>query len=180
MLEKVEYLNRELNIKTHALVLMSNHYRWILSTPDLNLSKGMTYFHREVARCANRKSKRINHFFGGRYKWCSIQNELYYWNAVKYVFRNPVKAQICSKVEEYKYSSLNETRTFSYCRLNDFFNNPEVKISLDLDWLNEPYTVEVDDVLRRGLRRRMFQVPKDGSGKVIQTLGWSGKRDLVP
>ncbi|MCM2352988.1 MAG: transposase [Pseudobdellovibrio sp.] len=91
----------------HAFVLMSNHYHLLISTPLSNIDKVMEHIQREVAKKANRKSARINHFFGGPYKWSLIYEEPYYWNAVKYIFRNPVRAGLCSDVLEYKYSSLN-------------------------------------------------------------------------
>lgn len=178
IIDKVFYLDHHFNIKSHAFVLMSNHYHWILSTPNENLSRGMTYFHREVARCANREVGRINHFFGGRYKWCSIQNERYYWNAVKYVFRNPVKANLCSKVEDYRYSSLKKGSEDTRFRMNDFFNNSQRSIELDLDWLNEAFNPDMNESLKKALRRRTFQLPKDRNRKTVNLVAAQYKKGL--
>ncbi len=168
ILDKIRYLDKHLHIRSHAFVLMSNHYHWILSTPDKNLSKAMTYFHREVSRCANRQAGRINHFFGGRYKWCSIHNEDYYWNAVKYVFRNPVKAELCTRVECYEFSSLTLDSTPEPFKMCNFFDDAETSIALDLEWLNESFSSEMDEALRKALRRREFQLPKDRNRKMIE------------
>lgn len=168
MLEKIKYLDQKMNIKSHAFVLMSNHYHWLLSTPDENLSKGMTYFHREVARGANRKSNRINHFFGGRYKWCSIQKEIYYWNTLKYIFRNPVKANLCAQVEDYQFSSLNDHKGVDSWNLCDFFNAPENTIDPNLEWLNTDYDPKIDEALKKALRRRTFKLPKDRNRKIVK------------
>jgi len=147
---------------------MSNHYHWILSTPKKNLSEGMTYFHREVAREANRISRRTNHFFGGRYKWSLITEEIYYWNCVKYVFRNPVKAGICKEVGDYSYSSLNDSTRPQLWHLSDFFNDPEKRVQLDIQWLNETFSAEQDNAIAKGLRRREFKIPKDRNRKTVE------------
>lgn len=122
---------------------MSNHYHLIISTPEANIGEAMKYLHREVARKANKSVGRINHFFGSRYKWSIIYNENYYWNVVKYIFRNPIRAGICSFVNEYQYSSLNrKTKCFSW-KMVDYFYHNKNEIELDLDWLNEPYLKEI-------------------------------------
>jgi putative transposase len=144
----------------HAFVLMSNHYHLLVSTPDCNIDKVMEYIQREVAKKANSKSKRINHFFGGPYKWSSIQEERYYWNAVKYIFRNPIRAGICSSVNEYKFSSFNfQCNEFDWKTI-DFFNDKTKSIKLDIDWLNEPFMNESEEFIRFGLRRKKFKVPR--------------------
>lgn len=163
-IECLAYLSRELQFRIHAFVLMSNHYHLILSTPMSNLSDGMTYFNREIAKRANDEANRINHFFGGRYKWCLIYDESYYWQAIKYVFRNPLEAQICPRVEDYPYSSLNHPELSSLFSLTDFFYDNKKNIDLDLDWLNESFEPQSKEALKKGLRRTEFKLPRNESG----------------
>lgn len=154
----------QFSCRFHAFVLMTNHYHLLISTPSSNLDIVMNYLQREVARKANKTSSRINHFFGGPYKWSLIMEESYYWNALKYVFRNPIKAGLCSNVLEYKYSSLNShPKTFRW-DLTDFFFDQNTKIEPDFDWLNEPYLNEVEHSIQAGLRRREFLLPCDING----------------
>ncbi len=152
-------LQEQYSINVHMFVLMSNHYHLIIDTPKENISEAMRYFHCEVARAANKKAFRTNHFFGGRYKWCLIDNENYYWNAIKYNFRNPVEAGLSCNVESYTYSSLNTQSKVRY-RLTDFFNDPNKNIQLDLDWLNEKFDSSKSEAIKCGLRRRNFRLPK--------------------
>jgi hypothetical protein len=126
----------------------------------------MLFLHREVARQANKKTKRINHFFGGRYKWCLIQNENYFWNATKYIFQNPMKAFICKRVEEYPFSSFNTDVNFWH--MSDFFGDRDKKIILDLNWLNQSFTKEVNDAIGKGLRRRIFKLPVTKNKKIVE------------
>lgn len=154
--------------KFHAFVLMSNHYHLLISTPHSNVDEVMHYIQREVARRANKLSSRINHFFGGRYKWSIVDTENYYWNVVKYIFRNPVRADLCPRVENYKFSSLNSAAKDFNWHMTDFFHNQNNTIVLDLDWLNEAYLKEIEESIRFALRRSEFALPRDrSSGKSI-------------
>lgn len=149
---------------THAFVLMENHYHLLISTPEANIGEAMKYLHREVARKSNRKAGRINHFFGGRYKWSLIYEETYYWNAMKYIFRNPVTAGICERVEDFPYSSLNSHSPKLEWKMVDFFRDQNAPIQLDLSWLNETFNPEDQILIRAALRRREFQLPRAPNG----------------
>ena len=48
----------------------------------------------------NRLAGRINQVYGSRFHRSLILDYQYYQSAYKYVYRNPVKAQICLKPEE--------------------------------------------------------------------------------
>ena len=168
-LESLCYLKKELKFKIHGFVLMSNHYHLILSTPDKNLSAGMTYLHREAARRANKKANRINHFFGSRYKWSLITEENHYWNVVKYVFRNPVKAKFCENVEDYTYSSLLDKSKI--WEMINFFDNTQEVIDLNLDWLNQDYLSQEDLGIKNALNKRIFKLGRDHGGFLIKLNG---------
>lgn len=165
-MKSLRELTRQFKCEIHAFVLMSNHYHLMISTPQENLGEAMKYLHREVARQANRSTGRINHFFGGRYKWALICDEVYYWNCLKYLFRNPIRAGICTDVGIYKFSSLNRPTNLLEWRVTDLFENPGRKIELDLNWLNEPFGVESEIAIRKGLRRREFTLTKLAKGRV--------------
>lgn len=156
--------------KLHAFVLMSNHYHLLISTPHSNIDEVMHYIQREVARRANKLSARVNHFFGGRYKWSVVNTENYYWNAVKYIFRNPVRADLCQRVENYSFSSLNTMAQDFNWSMTDFFHNQNTTITPDLDWLNEAYPQEIEDGIRSALRRSEFTLPRNKSSCKTITL----------
>ncbi|MES2801512.1 MAG: transposase [Bdellovibrionota bacterium] len=163
-MESMTEAEKHFNCQFHAFVLMSNHYHLLVSTPNSNLDLVMNYLQREIARKANKISSRINHFFGGPYKWSLICEESYYWNALKYIFRNPIRAGLCDNVLSYQFSSLNsQPKKFNW-RLTDFFNNRNTYISIDLDWLNEPFYNETENNIQAALRRREFQIPCDANG----------------
>lgn len=162
-MQTMESAKNLFNCDFHAFVLMSNHYHLLISTPLNNVDKVMEHIQREVAKKANKKSARINHFFGGPYKWSLIYEEAYYWNAVKYIFRNPVRAGLCNDVLDYQYSSLNRNHKKLQWNMIDFFNDKTKPIALDYDWLNEPFLNETEEDLRLALRRKEFKIPRSSS-----------------
>lgn len=122
----------------------------------------MQYLQRETARTANVKTGRRNHFFGTRYRWSVIRSEDYYWNALKYVFRNQVRAGLVEHVEEYPFSSLN--------RESDLWNFPIPFSHLGTDrsycdWLNEPFQNESESLIQKALRRKEFRPPRTAQGR---------------
>ncbi len=172
-------LKFQYHCEIHAFVLMSNHYHMLISTPKENIGEAMKYFHREVARNANRNAGRVNHFFGGRYKWSLIHDEHYFWNCLKYIFRNPVRAGLTREVQNYKYSSLTrKPKKFSWA-LADIYRKGNPLIELDLAWLNEPFLLEGEAAIQKALRRREFQLPRNESCRIQELEAARFKKGTV-
>lgn len=163
-METMEHAQARFGCNFHAFVLMSNHYHLLVTTPKSNIDAVMQYIQRDVAKKANQNTSRINHFFGGPYKWSIVYEETYYWNALKYILRNPVRAGMCACVCEYKYSSLNTNPENFAWRMTDFFNDQSKPIILDSDWLNEPFMNELEQDIRLALRRKEFKIPINKKG----------------
>lgn len=170
-------IKKEYKCELLQFVLMSNHYHLMLSTPQKNLSQCMLYLHREIAKQANKKTNRINHFFGGRYQWCMIHTELYYWNCVKYIFRNPVEAQLCQAVEDYKFSSINYHEELFF--LSDFFYNKGKVLQPDIEWLNSSFDIQQKEAIRKALKQKIFKIPKGKNRQitVLENFKFIGKND---
>lgn len=145
-------------IEIHSFVLMSNHYHMILRTPEANLSQFMNYFNRELSREITYKTGRINQKFGCRYH-SSIVSELgYYHRVYKYVYRNPVEAGICDRVEDFRNSSLNfilGREAYRFPVFDTYFESIDHHLP-SLAWLNTP----VDDLekksIKQGLKKPYF------------------------
>lgn len=164
-MDQLQILHHDFGCRIHGFVLMSNHYHLLIETPRGNIGESMKYFQREVARSGNKSAQRINHFFGGRYKWSLIHNETYYWNAVKYVYRNPVTAGICDSVVQYPYSSLSTFPTKLVEQLPEFLKTE----NLPLDWIEKGFSKEHQEAIKKALRRHEFELPNSStSGKIIQ------------
>ncbi len=88
-----------------AFVIMGNHYHLALRTEKTALSKIMHRINSNFGRYYNRDRGRTGSVFEGRYKAFPIENENYLLSVIRYIHRNPVRAAICSSVDEYSWSS---------------------------------------------------------------------------
>jgi len=104
--EELYLTNKYYNLKIHSFVLMSNHFHLIASTPDSNLDKCMLYFMKNTSLRLTRSGNRINQSYAGRYYKTILQSYNYFLNTYKYNYQNPVVANICKRVEDYKYSTI--------------------------------------------------------------------------
>lgn len=171
------YANYLYGLQTHAFVLMSNHYHLIASTPDKNIGDAVKYFQREISKELNLKSGRINHLFGGRYHWSVITNEKFYSLALKYVYRNPCKAFMTYKVEEYPYSSLSrQLGIYNDLPMNLKVYRPSSGIDSYIgcklnegliDWFNMPFDNEAHRSISLGLRRTEFKLSTTKNKKAV-------------
>ena len=148
------------NFQTHQFVLMSNHYHWLVSTPDANLNQGMRYFMTESSRSIARATFRINKIFGARYKPCLITTPQYYAHSFRYIYQNPLRAGICKDLKTYKFSTYHpasKIKIFPKNELEEFV--PEEKDILNR-WLHELLDQPSTERIRKALRRRHFELPK--------------------
>lgn len=104
-------------IRTHAFVLMSNHYHWICSAdvPESEIEETLSWFHEAMAFDFEHSVQmpEILEFgdiqlppFERAPHWTVLDHIESYRNAYAYVYRNPVVAGIVEKAEYYPYSTL--------------------------------------------------------------------------
>lgn len=145
-----------------SFVLMSNHYHLIIKTPNKDIDTFMYEFNKTLSLLIRTRSSRINSVFGGRYKWCLIRSQTYLYNCYRYVYQNPIRANLCTKVESYPYSSLYyivNNKRFSV-PLHDCFG---FKDQFGLTWLNQHIQSEELTLLRKGLKTSEFKDLKSRS-----------------
>jgi hypothetical protein len=152
---------------------MSNHFHLIASSTDGNIDVPMRYLLREVSRRVNSSTGRINHLFGGPYKWSLITNTTYFLHCLKYVYRNPIRAGICNKVEDYAFSTVlahQNPQLFQIPLHHWKWSGDWVKwgnFKTVLDWLNTDYPVGLSDYLKKGLRYSSFYFPKNRNTRKV-------------
>jgi putative transposase len=82
--------------RTHAWVLMGNHFHILLETPEPNLVAGMKWFLGVFSQGWNRRRQRRGHVFQGRYKAVVVNGEeregCYFRIVADYIHLNPVRA----------------------------------------------------------------------------------------
>ena len=97
--------------RIHAYVLMSNHYHWLLETPQPNLVAGMRWFQSTFTVRYNLRHRKAGHLFQGRYKAVLVDPEAegYFATLADYIHLNPARARVVGKKESlrtYRWSSL--------------------------------------------------------------------------
>jgi REP element-mobilizing transposase RayT len=97
--------------RIHAYVLMSNHYHWLLETPQANLVAGMRWFQSCFTVRYNVRHRKAGHLFQGRYKAVLVDAEAgeYFAAAADYIHLNPARAGLLGKrdaLANYRWSSL--------------------------------------------------------------------------
>lgn len=175
-------LNKGFEIEILSFVLMSNHLHMICRDPLGILSDGMEYFLRETSKEIGRLSGRINRIWGAPFFNSVIRNPLYYLQAYKYIYRNPVRAGLCEKVESYPYSSLAMLLGVRHgilplaCDDTLFCGEPgEI-----LEWLNTDFSAIENESISAALRKKEFKLRKDPSSRNPLLLeSWSSVPSLT-
>jgi REP element-mobilizing transposase RayT len=92
-------------LECHSYCLLSTHFHLILGTPDGNLAAAMQRLNSAFARSYNRRYGRKGHLFESRYHSVHLQTEGHLLEAVRYVALNPVRAGICKRPAQWRWSS---------------------------------------------------------------------------
>ena len=88
-----------------SYTLMTNHIHTIVvPQTETGLSEVFRNTHSVYGRWFNKKYGLSGHLWQGRFYSC-VLSESHLWAAVKYVERNPVRAGMVSRAEEYRWSS---------------------------------------------------------------------------
>ena len=92
-----------------AYCIMNNHVHVLIYSDKIdNISKYMKLVNTSFAQYYNKINDRVGYVFRDRFKSQAIKNERYLYNCISYIHHNPVKANIVSDLDAYKYSSYND------------------------------------------------------------------------
>ena len=93
------------NLSVYAYCLMTNHIHLVAVPGDeLTLGKALRDAHTVYAMYFNTRTALSGHVWQGRFFSCPL-DEAHLWAAVRYVERNPVKAGLVERAEQYRWSS---------------------------------------------------------------------------
>ncbi len=85
--------------------LMTTHYHLLLETEHERLARGMLRLNGLYARTFNGRHRRRGHLFGDRYHAELVQTDGHLLETVRYIALNPVRAGICARPEDWRWSS---------------------------------------------------------------------------
>ena len=87
------------NLNISAYCLMPNHYHLLVQTPDtVYISHCMRHINGVYAQRFNREHDKEGQLFRGRYKAILIDADNYLLEVMRYIHRNPLKAQIVNNL----------------------------------------------------------------------------------
>jgi putative transposase len=90
-----------------AFTIMDNHYHIIIRTNEAPLGIIMHDINNIYSKFYNFHHNRTGHVFEERYKCKLVVDDAGIIWLLRYIHRNPVRAHLCNKVEDYKWSSDN-------------------------------------------------------------------------
>lgn len=99
-------------------VVMSNHYHLLIHINNDTIDKIMFNINNTLAKYLSRELQHTGHVYEDRYKSKIIQDDVYLIWVLRYIHRNPIRANICNNLEHYKWVS----HTFYKSGIKDFIN----------------------------------------------------------
>lgn len=147
----------EQGLAIHGFVLMGNHFHLLCHTPKGNLDQVMQAFLRQTSLLITRRAEKINGLWEGRYKWSLIDSQAHYYQVYRYIFQNPLRVGLVTRVEDYPYSTLRQEPPFP---LHSWVPMAFAGKEGESLWLNEKYSDEDRKLIKLGLRKNQFDVNK--------------------
>jgi REP element-mobilizing transposase RayT len=93
------------DLRVSAFCLMSNHYHILVQTPAANLARAMRHVNGVYTQRFNRRWNIDGQLFRGRYKSVLVEEDSHLLELLRYIHRNPVRADMCVNVGDYPWSS---------------------------------------------------------------------------
>ena len=93
------------NWSCHSYCLMTNHYHLLMETHAATLARGMRQLNGVYTQRFNRAHSRVGHVYQGRYSAVLVQKERHLLEVLRYIVLNPVRAEMVSMAEDWRWSS---------------------------------------------------------------------------
>ncbi len=125
----------------------------------------------ETSKSINQLKGTKNHLWGRRNYRTRIDSNSYFLHAYKYVYRNPVEAGICSRPEDYPFSTLHGLMGKAKL-LIPLYEDTLLGQDLEgtLQWLNRSVNPEDRKTIKTAFKRRIFKLSNIRSSKLPHRL----------
>ncbi|KMQ51222.1 transposase [Chitinispirillum alkaliphilum] len=154
-LTKVEQVISESDCECYGFALMGNHYHLILRPNSVSISNIMQRINGSYARNYNIKYGRNGYVFGDRFKSTVAQEYWYIRELIRYVHLNPIRANICSDINELAeypwtgHASLMGSKKRSLVSVHNVLEKFGDRLSIArehyLDWVRSAKNITVND-----------------------------------
>ena len=164
-----------------AYCLMGNHVHLLIQEGnETTIGDVFRHIGSAFVYWYNIKYERVGHLFQDRYKSEPVEEEAYLLTVFRYILMNPVKAGLCSKSEQYPYSSAAEylkgtkgiTDTDLIKRMLD-----EKSMKEYISQKNEDQCMEMDETTRKRVTdEEAKEMINKELGSVIPAIGKAKER----
>jgi putative transposase len=150
--------HQQFSLPLLAYCLMPNHWHFVVRpSDDEELSAFFRWLtHTHVMRWhAHYHTEGTGHLYQGRFKTFPIEDDDHLYAVLRYVERNPVRANLCERAEEWKYSSawrMTHGDELSRSLLSEW---PPARFNNWRDYVNQPQSEAEVAAIRRSLKRGM-------------------------
>jgi putative transposase len=144
--------NERIAMRLCGYCILSNHFHLILwPRKEGDLSRWMQWLLTSHVRRYHRHYGGSGHVWQGRFKAFPVQEDVHYWTVLRYVERNPLRAHVVQRSQDWEWSSLKPTARSAPAGL--LSEGPE---PMKAGWTNYVNGVETEAelaALRRSLNR---------------------------
>ena len=174
----------EYDVRIWAYCLMPNHVHLILTPATVEgLAQAVSEVHRRYTRMINFREGWRGHLWQGRFA-SFVMSEKHLMGAVRYVERNPVKADLVERAEDWRWSS-----AAAHCAACD--GGDMTQTAAECDWLVDraagmtstwsEHLAWRDDTELSQLMRRLENTGRPlGDADFVKQIGQLVSRDLLP
>lgn len=118
LVKQLRDYNKRFDFQLLAYVIMDNHYHLAIKTNKDPIDKIMFSINNVVAKFLNKELNRTGHIYENRYRCELVDNDAYLIWLLRYIHRNPIRARICEKVKDYRWTS----NIFYQCNISNFID----------------------------------------------------------
>ena len=178
----INKIKQQYDILIISYCIMPNHSHFLIkSTNTDELSGFMQKINTKYAMYYNSINNRVGYVFRDRFKLQEITSIEHFYRCVEYIHDNPIKAGMCTKQSEYKYSSFstmyNCNRDELYARLNDIIKDNVLDNSeKPIDFLEDEVCYKgcedsiIEEVLRNNKITKYELVGKENQEKLRKII----------
>ncbi len=156
------------NCTYYAYCILHNHVHILLRERLLNVSDIMKRIQNRFVRIYNFRYERIGHLFQDRFVSEPVDDPEYFYQLIRYIHRNPVKAMEAERPEDYEFSSWHEF-------LSTNSDTDQCKMGSDPILQPNEYLCDVRNIADRfGWKETVEWVNMDVDDKCMDmdTIGW--------
>lgn len=140
--------------KLYAYCLMGNNLHMLLMEGKESIEQIMRRICGSFVIWYNQKYERVGHLFQDRYMSEPVEDDTYFLTVLRYIYQNPVKAELVISVEDYPWSNYQKYterngRTEIEFVLGMFSTNREEAVKSFIEYINKPNNDECLEISKK-------------------------------